>query len=233
MEDAPEGLHPARAGAPWFQEEVEELVAYILDGAEWDEIAEKLQRTTQAVRAQASKLVRGEGVPTSLPKRLVWLRNELAHRSRRYDWLGAWVASNSSNILRTRAARQQLHEAWQTRRPTLDDLAEQFNVSVQTVVQAFKQMDLAQDVVEVADQVGCTPGGRAQRLRDRALHPDAFVVYMLVGHSAEGLVHVSAHRDRAAAERAQHQVEQLENERNSSPDRDMKWEVIPRGLGVF
>ncbi|MFI9638118.1 hypothetical protein ACIHAX_36075 [Nocardia sp. NPDC051929] len=194
-----------RAYELWTDERNIELVELLRSGLPVEQIAEQAGRSVSAIRGQCRKLLPPHyriSDSTAVPT----LRTLLA--SPDFDW-------RESLRERHRRARSVywdsemttgLRQAWTDARP-LPEICEEFDASEIEVARQLMRLDLAENMREVADHLGCDPAGTlAGRLRVAADRTSAAVWVLIIDGPATGsrtrfgdagpaLRHVSVHHD--------------------------------------
>ncbi|WP_201298317.1 hypothetical protein [Nocardia sp. CY41] len=199
-----------RAYELWTDERNIELVELLRSGLPVEQIAERAGRSVCAIRGQCRKLLPPHyriTAATVVPT----LRMLLATPD--FDW-------RESLRERHRRARSVywdtemttgLRQAWTRARP-LPEICEEFDASEIEVARQLMRLDLAENMREVADHLGCDPAGTlAGRLRVAADRTTAAVWVLIIDGPATGsrtrfgdagpaLRHVSVHHDYDTAE---------------------------------
>ena len=209
MDDAGElaPMQLRRAGTPWREDDVQELIDALRNGYPMDEIAHQLERTEERssrwppgwCRRRTRRSRRGDasappGCVTSCPAMAVTTTG--ARRTR---------PTTPTNCRPEPASRSCVRRG--NRSPDVDCLADQLGVTVRRLVREFIELGLGHGIEDVVDRLGCSPDGQARKLLDLILHNRAYTAFVLLVVDGEGrLVHVSVHHEQLLAEAARDRV---------------------------
>jgi hypothetical protein len=211
-----------RGGEPWSHDEDRALVQELRDGLTLEDIAEMHGRTMGAIRSRASCMVPDdEQHPTSRKARIEWLREQLADGD--YDWqtpLHARTKPYSWNV----AEDDQLRNGWENGTP-LVELADALRRSEPMLVRRLLQLQLAGQLEEIVDRLGCDPNGPLPLRIAIARGAAGPLVHVLLGVDDHGRpVHISLHESMQAAQALSDAISEHDN-------RVDNWRVVTRQVG--
>lgn len=183
---------------PWDEADYERFVDAVRAKKTDEQIAAQLGRTVRAIHVRAGYLAGSKG-PKKSGNAMSRLRSCLGSPS--YDWRERARKSHEKHGIPywDNAADDSLRHAWMTGLVPMNDLAATLGIDEVHIANRLIAVGLAQSRPQVADHLGCTPGGALsiQVCLDRG---DATAsIYTLVVTEGEQIVHVSLHADKDAA----------------------------------
>lgn len=186
-----------RAGGPWTDDEDEALVQQLRDGLDLEDISEIHGRTMGAIRSRVNSMVPdGEQYPTSRKARIEFLRKQLAAGD--YDWRTP-LQSPTRRLAWSPTEDDRLREGWETR-TRLVELADAMRRSEAMLVRRLLHLEVAGDLLEIVDRLGCDPDGPLPLRIAIARGAAGPLVHVLLGLDENGRpVHVSLHESAQAA----------------------------------
>lgn len=232
-------LPPRQHGASWRESEYRAIAARLRAGVELPAIAAELGRTPTAVQAVLRNFV-PPGEKVRAGERASWIRDRLAAEPD-WDWWSVVVEhhTHSASSLWLTEHEHLARAAWRDRTP-MPVLAQRLGTAELAVAEFLRALGLAENLAEVADRLGATPGhGLAKRVR-AALDQDVSASWVLVVDGAEGTVkprsapvkrHVSVHESRAAAEAGRDRVLRWHRRNAGDSTNPVWWTIAQRGVG--
>ncbi|WP_280402488.1 hypothetical protein [Nocardia carnea] len=232
-------LPPRQHGASWRESEYRAIVAQLRAGKDLSAIAEELGRTPSAVQAALRNFVPPhEKVRAS--ERAGWLRDRLAAEPE-WDW---WATVVDNHLHGPSALWLTEHEhiarrAWREHTP-MPVLAQRLGTAEIEVAGFLRALGLAENLAEVADRLGATPGQALAKRVNAARDQDLTGGWVLVVDGAAGTVrhrsapvrrHVSVHESRAAAEAGRDRVLRRHRRSAGASSTPVWWTIAQRGVG--
>ncbi|WP_018352642.1 hypothetical protein [Longispora albida] len=212
---------PSHSGETWTEHHHAELIVELRRGLTIEQIAADLGRSVPAIEAQLKQLT-----PLDLDIRKVsvaeeWLRQRLAEEPG-YDWRSAVLSRYAADGRQywTASDDEILRGGWQ-RRTRLPRLALACRTSEMQVARRLITLHLAEDLIDVVEQLGCAPGGSVEA-RYRIARDDAAVaMWTLVVDTPRGW-HISAH---GSLDEARAMLNRTD------PERKLPWRIASRTPG--
>ena len=213
---------PLRQGESWTRNDYEQLLHGVLIGLTVEQIAAELQRTPGGVRGQLRNLVPVDAAVKTTRACMDWLRQRLK-ADPPYDWR-AVLNSRSDGPFRLWSDDEEdkLGDGW-VRRVPLPKLAKELSVSEPSIVHRIVALGLAQNVAEVVERLGATPGGTVD-VRARLLRAElSEAIYVLIIDGSR--------RPRTSLHHSQEEAERVLREVIGDPAKsDRRWWVLRRTL---
>ncbi|WP_330185975.1 hypothetical protein OHB26_39635 (plasmid) [Nocardia sp. NBC_01503] len=221
MTDIDDGNPWSRQGARWTAYHYRTLITGLVQGRPWRDIARSLGRTEKATRDRASMLIENGGRGKACDR----LR-EAIEADPGYDWdtiaRGKHAAAElpywdeeAEELLRTIWEASTPPRNWLRRNRTeptgMAELVARLPAPEFEICDRLVELGLSRSYAEIADRLGCIPGGALDQ-RARKARVDAPVAeYILVAADELGnIVHTSLHPHRDDAEHARGIVEARE-----------------------
>lgn len=232
-------LPPRQHGTSWRESEYRAIAADLRAGKGLPDIAAELGRTPSAVRAALRNFIPPEE-KVRAGDRAGWIRDRLAAEPE-WDW---WAVVVDHHLYGPSALWLTEHEhiarsAWRERTP-MPVLAQRLGTAEIEVAAFLRALGLAENLAEVADRLGATPGQALAKRVNAARDQDLTANWVLVVDGAAGTVqprsapvrrHISVHESRAAAEAGRDRV--LRRHRRTAGDSadPVWWTIAQRGVG--
>ncbi|MFI5719394.1 hypothetical protein [Nocardia sp. NPDC051750] len=232
-------LPPRQHGASWRESEYRTIVSELRAGKGLTEIAAELGRTASAVRAALRHFVPPEE-KVRAGDRAGWIRDRLATEPG-WDWWAVVVDQHrhGPSALWLTEHEHLARQAWRERTP-MPVLAQRLGTAEIEVAGFLRALGLAENIAEVADRLGATPGQALAKRVNAARDQDLSAGWVLVVDGAAGTVrhrsapvrrHVSVHESRDAAEAGRDRVLRRHRRAAGAGCAPVWWTIAQRGVG--
>lgn len=232
-------LPPRQHGTSWRESEYRAIAAELRAGKGLPDIAAELGRTPSAVQAALRNFVPPEE-KVRANDRAGWIRDRMA-ADPQWDW---WAVVLDHHRHGPSALWLTEHEhiargAWRDRTP-MPVLAQRLGTAEIEVAAFLRALGLAENLAEVADRLGATPGQALAKRVNAARDHEQSANWILVVDGAAGTVkprsapvrrHVSVHESRAAAEAGRDRVLRWHRRTAGDSTTPVWWTIAQRGIG--
>ncbi|GGL01141.1 hypothetical protein GCM10011588_14780 [Nocardia jinanensis] len=232
-------LPPRQHGTSWRESEYRAIAAELRAGKGLPEIAAELGRTPSAVQAALRNFVPPEE-KVRAGDRAGWIRDRMAAEPG-WDWWSVVVDHHrhGPSALWLTEHEHLARGAWRDRTP-MPVLAQRLDTAEIEVAGFLRALGLAENLAEVADRLGATPGHALAKRVNAARDQEQSANWILVVDGAAGTVkprsapvrrHVSVHESRAAAEADRDRVLRWHRRSAGDSSTPVWWTIAQRGVG--